>query len=286
MGLEQQEMKWSGCHSEYGTLKQVIVCEPTYMKIEEVINTVQKRYAKENIDVSRAMEQHHTFTQTLKDRGVDVLTLESRPEYPEQVFTRDIGFTIGNRVFISEMASPIRQGEEKVLREWIGSKGFPYQKMTAGSIEGGDVVIHGQHIFVGISHRTNEEAIVFLEKQLPGYTIVRVPFDASCLHLDCVFTILSPTHALVYPSALSKETYDLLAEYFTLIQVDEEEQFSMGTNVLAIGQRQIISLPENKNVNEHLRRHGFEVVEIEFNEIIKSGGSFRCCTMPLTRNFQ
>lgn len=284
MGLEQHETRWLGCHTEYDTLDQVIVCEPTYMKIEEVINTVQKRYAKENIDVSRAMKQHHHFTQTLKELGVEVITLESRPEYPEQVFTRDIGFTIGNRVFISEMASAIRQGEENILREWIGSNGFPYQKMTAGSIEGGDVVIHGQHVFVGISHRTNEEAIAFLERQLPGYTIVRVPFDASCLHLDCVFTIVSPTHALIYADALSKEAYDLLASHFILIDVEKDEQFSMGTNVLAIGNQRIISLPQNKNVNSQLVEHGFTVIELEFDEIIKSGGSFRCCTMPLTRN--
>ncbi|MFC4355531.1 dimethylarginine dimethylaminohydrolase family protein [Chryseomicrobium palamuruense] len=283
MGLEQHETRWHGCHTEYASLEQVIVCEPVYMKIEEVINTVQKRYAKENIDVPRAMEQHHNFTQKLKELGVDVITLPSRPEFPEQVFTRDIGFTIGNRVFISEMASPIRQGEEKVLREWIGSNGFPYQKMTAGSIEGGDVVIDGQRIFVGISLRTDHEAIDFLERQLPGYTIIRVPFDAACLHLDCVFTIISKTHALIYPAALSKEAYELLAQHFTLIEVGEEEQFAMGTNVLAVGQKQIISLPQNKKVNAQLKLHGFRVIEIEFSEIIKSGGSFRCCTMPLTR---
>ncbi|WP_342526280.1 dimethylarginine dimethylaminohydrolase family protein [Chryseomicrobium sp. FSL W7-1435] len=284
MGLEKQQHQWDGCSTEYDKLTQVIVCEPTYMKIEEVINTVQKRYAKDNIDVERALAQHKAFTNALNDNGMEVVSLNARPEFPEQVFTRDIGFTIGTRVFISEMASPIRQGEEKILREWVGSNGIPYQKMTAGSIEGGDVVVDGNKVFVGVSHRTNHEAIDFLEKQLPANEIIRVPFDASCLHLDCVFTILSPTHALVYPEALSKDTLRMLGEHYTLMEVEKDEQFAMGTNVLAIGNNKIISLPQNTSVNKILRENNFEVIEIDLSEIIKSGGSFRCCTMPLTRS--
>lgn len=283
MGLEQQEIQWNGCTTEYDTLSQVIVCEPTYMKIEEVINTVQKRYAEDNIDVTKALKQHKAFTDTLKQQGIEVISLPAKSEFPEQVFTRDIGFTIGTRVFISEMASPIRQGEENVLREWVGTKGIPFQKMTAGSIEGGDVVVDGNRVFVGVSHRTNHDAINFLEKQLPGYDVIRVPFDASCLHLDCVFTIVSPTHALIYPDALSQEARNILKKHYTLMAVEKEEQFAMGTNVLAIGDGKIISLPQNNLVNDKLKANGFDVIEIDFSEIIKSGGSFRCCTMPLTR---
>lgn len=284
MGLQQQDMHWNGCTTEYDTLSQVIVCEPTNMKIEEVINAVQKRYAEDNIDVTKALKQHKSFTDTLKQQGIEVISLPARPEFPEQVFTRDIGFTIGTRVFISEMASPIRRGEEKVLREWVGTKGIPFQKMTAGSIEGGDVVVDGNRVFVGVSHRTNHDAINFLENQLPGYEVIRVPFDASCLHLDCVFTIVSPTHALIYPDAFSQESRNILKKHYTLMAVEKEEQFAMGTNVLAIGDDKIISLPQNTLVNDKLRSNGFDVIEIDFSEIIKSGGSFRCCTMPLTRN--
>jgi N-dimethylarginine dimethylaminohydrolase len=57
----------------------------------------------------------------------------------------------------------------------------------------------------------------------------------------------------------------------------------MGTNVLSIGDRKIISLPVNKNVNKQLRDRGYEVIEVDITEIIKSGGSFRCCTLPILR---
>ena len=53
--------------------------------------------------------------------------------------------------------------------------------------------------------------------------------------------------------------------------MSEKEQFTLGTNVLSIGNNRILSLPVNKQVNEQLRHHQFEVIEVDITEIIKSG---------------
>ncbi|MBO1912564.1 hypothetical protein J4G37_48165, partial [Microvirga sp. 3-52] len=60
-------------------------------------------------------------------------------------------------------------------------------------------------------------------------------------------------------------------------------QFSLGTNVLSIGDKKVFSLPQNTDVNKKIRDFGFNVIEVDFSEIIKSGGSFRCCSMPVER---
>ena len=116
-------------------------------------------------------------------------------------------------------------------------------------------------------------------------TICPVPFDEKYLHLDCVFNILSPEVGLIFPKALDAETIATCFQSGTykLIEVSEEEQFTMGTNVLSIGDKKVFSLPQNKKVNAQIRAHGFEVIEVDFSEIIKSGGSFRCCSMPVVR---
>lgn len=202
---------------------------------------------------------------------------------PEQVFTRDIGFTIGNRLFISEMASDIRQGEETVLRKWLFNNGLPSKKLSNHEIEGGDVIIDGQKVFVGISSRTSEAAVDSLKEQLSGYDVYPIPFNEKYLHLDCVFNILSPTEALIFPEALDESTIQLLQEMYNTIEVNEEEQFTMGTNVLSIGHKRVFSLPMNVKVNHQLKERGYSVIEVDFSEIIKSGGSFRCCTLPIKR---
>ena len=270
------------CITEYDTLRRVILCPPEFMAIDEVINEVQKTYENENIDKPRAMKQHKEFEKLLKENGVEVITLPTSEKYPEQVFTRDTAFTIGNEVFIADLAANIRKGEEITLKEWLVAQDIPFQSATE-RMEGGDIIVDRDTIYIGISSRTSEEAVRQLDERLPDHDIKRIPFDGRYLHLDCVFNILSPGKALYFPAAFDQQTIDELAASYELIEVAEDEQFSLGTNVLSIGNNKIFSLPQNEKVNTKLRTHGFEVIEVDFSEIIKSGGSFRCCSMPVER---
>ena len=272
-----------GCKSEYDTLQRVIVCEPKYMEIQEVINEVQALYKEENINKKIAKSQHEEFIKKLEEHDVEVIRLPASEQFPEQVFTRDIGFTLGDDIFVAEMASDIREGEENALEDWLASSDMLFQKLRANKIEGGDVIIDRSTVFVGISNRTSIEAVKELDAKLPNHAVIPIPFDEKYLHLDCVFNILSPTIGLIFPGALDKETVSMLAKKYTLIEVSESEQFTMGTNVLSIGNKKVFSLPQNIEVNKQMRAHGFKVIEVDFSEIIKSGGSFRCCSMPVER---
>lgn len=75
----------------------------------------------------------------------------------------------------------------------------------------------------------------------------------------------------------------MLRDRYDLIHVNAKEQETLGTNVLSIGNKKVISLPVNEGVNKELQKRGYDVIEVDFSEIIKSGGSFRCCSMPLLR---
>nr|WP_318618247.1 arginine deiminase family protein [Sporosarcina sp. YIM B06819] len=279
----EQETSITQCHTEYDKLRRVILCQPKFMAIEEVINDVQKKYEDENINVELAMKQHEEFEKVLKEHGVEVIKLPSSEQFPEQVFTRDIGFTVGEEIFVAEMASDIRKGEEEVLEEWLDDEDILFQT-TTDRVEGGDVIVDRSTLYVGISSRTSEEAVRKLRHDLPDHDIIQVPFNEKYLHLDCVFNILSPEVGLIFPKAFDAETINMLsARKYKLIEVSEEKQFTLGTNVLSIGDKKVFSLPQNKNVNAQMRARGFEVIEVDFSEIIKSGGSFRCCSMPVVR---
>ncbi|WP_432355977.1 dimethylarginine dimethylaminohydrolase family protein [Sporosarcina sp. A2] len=271
------------CATEYDTLRRVVLCEPKYMAIKDIINDVQKRYKDENIDRTKAMQQHEEFEKKLKEHQVEVIKLPSSERYPEQVFTRDIGFTLGDQLFVGEMASEIRNGEEAELENWLIQEDIPFC-VSESRVEGGDVIVDRNRVFVGISSRTSEESVRHLEQSLSNHEVIRVPFNEKYLHLDCVFNVLSPEIGLYFPEAFDNETREKLESLYTLIEVNKEEQFSMGTNVLSIGKNRLFSLPQNSQVNEAMRQNGFTVIEVDFSEIIKSGGSFRCCTMPVVRN--
>lgn len=272
-----------GCFSEYDNLARVLVCQPDFMRISQVINETQRHFAAENIDVDLAVVQHQNFVRTLQENGAEVMMLQPFEKYPEQVFTRDIGFTLGQTVFVSEMGQDIRQGEEEVLKQWLEVQGYPMHSLKGHRIEGGDVIIDRNTIFVGVSDRTCKRAIEQLQKLLPAFQVIPLPINEKYLHLDCVFNILSETEALIFSDAFKDQELRILRKKYDLIEVTEEEQFTMGTNVLSIGNKKIISLPVNHDVNSQMRSRGYEVLEVDITEIIKSGGSFRCCTLPILR---
>ncbi|MEH7013079.1 dimethylarginine dimethylaminohydrolase family protein [Neobacillus niacini] len=271
------------CGNEYDQLKRVILCQPQYMTIREVINETQKEFENEGIHIKLALEQHSEFVRTLEANEIEVILLPYHKKFPEQVFTRDIGFTLGQTIFVAKMAHDVRIGEEDVLKQWLDDEEMSYYNLAEDMIEGGDVIIDGETIYVGLSNRTHLEAVEHLQSILNQYDVKAIPFKERYLHLDCVFNVISQDIALIYPPALTKEDIDLFSSRYELIEVSEEEQFTLGTNVLSIGNKKILSLPINKQVNQKLSHHGFEVIEVDITEIIKSGGSFRCCTLPILR---
>ncbi|MBB2481522.1 hypothetical protein H5P36_15160 [Bacillus sp. APMAM] len=271
------------CMSEYDILKRVILCQPQYMTIREVINETQEHFKNEGIHIERALEQHGELVKTLKDNDIEVILLPYHKKYPEQVFTRDIGFTLGQTIFVAKMATEVRAGEEDVLKQWLEEEEISYYNLVEERIEGGDVVIDQETIYVGLSNRTDQKAADQLQRLLNQFNVVPIPFKDKYLHLDCIFNVVSPDIALIYPNALTKKYIDYFASRYELIEVSEEEQFQLGTNVLSIGNKRLLSLPVNKKVNQQLRDHGFQVIEVDITEIIKSGGSFRCCTLPIIR---
>lgn len=272
------------CYSEYNVLKKVILCQPQYMTIRDVINETQKKFKNEGIHIEKALEQHENFVNTLKKHDIEVILLPYHKKYPEQVFTRDIGFTLGETVFVADMASDIRDGEEEVLKRWLEDEEISYYSIKGHQIEGGDVIIDQDRVYIGLSNRTNQDAINHLHDLLHRkFEIHTIDFESKFLHLDCVFNIISPELALIYPPALNKGDYQKFNDQYELIEVSQEEQFTLGTNVLSIGNKKIISLPVNQKVNEELSKRGFEIIEVDITEIIKSGGSFRCCTLPIER---
>jgi N-dimethylarginine dimethylaminohydrolase len=283
MAASSELEKKTFCMSEYDKLKRVILCQPQYMTIREVINETQEHFKDEGIHIERALFQHGEFVKTLQDHGIEVILLPYHKKYPEQVFTRDIGFTLGQTIFVAKMATDVRGGEEDVLKQWLEDEEISYYNLAEERIEGGDVVIDRETIYVGLSNRTDIKAAEQLQSLLNLFNVIAIPFKEKYLHLDCVFNVVSPDVALIYPQALTKKDIDFFASRYDLIEVTEEEQFQLGTNVLSIGNKRLFSLPVNKNVNAQLRKKGFEVIEVDITEIIKSGGSFRCCTLPILR---
>src|SRR3954449_8460146 len=93
-------------------------------------------------------------------------------KYPEQVFTRDIGFTLGQTIFVAKMATDVRAGEENVLKQWLEDEEISYYNLAEERIEGGDIVIDRETIYVGLSNRTDQKAAEQLQRLLNEFNVI------------------------------------------------------------------------------------------------------------------
>ena len=233
-----------------------------------------------------------SFRTALQAAGVTVHEPRLAPNsVQDQTCPRDIGFVIGDTFVVAGMRSPSRteefEGIRHILSDWSG----PVVEVPQGmSLEGGDVIIDGEVVYVGAGQRSDPAGTEFLTSQFGhSHTIVPLPTTPATdgediLHLDCTFQPLGLGHALIYPAGLSHIPETLHSRY-AWIEVTQDEATALATNIFSVAPDHLIARthPACARVNAELRTAGYRVTEVAFNAVPSTGGSFRCATLPLRR---
>jgi N-dimethylarginine dimethylaminohydrolase len=162
-----------------------------------------------------------------------------------------------------------------------------------GTTEAGDIVwLDSTMLLVGHSYRTNATGIVQLREMLaPKGVDVRSaplpygPGPSACLHLMSLISLLDEQTALVDLPWLAVETVELLkTRGFALIEIDYSERETLACNVLALGNKRLLAIEENRKTNDRLRQAGFDVRTFPGSELcINGSGGPTCLTRPLLR---
>ena len=280
--------------SETGRLRSVIIGYPDnfHQVPPAIINETQKQYyfGPNRPTRQQVMAELNGFKATLAQHQVEVLQPVPLAGVPDQLMTRDIGVVIGDTFVVTQMARQSRRDEWLGLLPILDKIGTQrIVKVPDGIVlEGGDVIVDNGRIFVGLSQRTGADGAAFLAGTFPQFEVVPVPLKQladgeDVLHLDCSFVPVGTSHALIYPAGLA-EMPPAIAEQYALIEVTKAEQQILATNVLSISPTQVIARQQAARVNAEMRQRGLTVIELPFNDPPKTGGSFRCCSLPLWRD--
>lgn len=273
-------------NSEVGILRSVLVGPIENFVLHPPINITQRYYYQSAPpDISVLIKQHEAFIGVLKSHNVKVYHVDYQSYSPNQVNVRDVATVIGTNFVICSMKSPLRQNEPIALKGLIGEIENRIFHAGAGVLEGGDIILDRNTLYVGLGERTDKMGLSWLEQNFSKYfEIVPIYLKAPFLHLDVVFNLVGDNAALVYPSAINDSSFNILRERYKFIEVTKEEQFDLATNVLSLSSRAIISNIKHFRLNNIIRDTGIEVIELDYSEITKIGGSFRCGTCPLIRD--
>jgi dimethylargininase len=111
------------------------------------------------------------------------------------------------------------------------------------------------------------------------------PGPSACLHLMSLISLLDEHTALVDLPWLAVETVEVLKSHgFQFIEIDSSERDTLACNVLALGERRLLAIEENRKTNDKLRAAGFDVRTFPGSEIcINGSGGPTCLTRPLLR---
>ncbi len=281
-------------NSETGTLKTVVLGIGENQGEELEINPVSKMH-KENGTYpteEAIIAEIQTVEDAIASEGIEVLRPTNMPRR-EQIFTRDIGFVIEDKFVIANMLEPVRQAEIigiKWLLDEIGGKNI-INIPDGARVEGGDVIVHHDHVFVGISKRTNKEGYEFLKSQFPNkqfHAIELIVTDdpkTNILHLDCTFQPVGEDMAIIYEDGFKTvptTIFELFAED-KLIKVSQEEMNQMFPNIFSISPKKVLVEKTFTRLIKELNKRNIETLEVSYTETSKLSGLLRCSTLPLYR---
>lgn len=199
-----------------------------------------------------------------------------------------------------------------------------YDRGETSSLEGGDIlVLSPEVIAVGISQRTQEDSIdkfartvLSVSKTFRKILAFNIPKTRSFMHLDTVFTMVDRDKFTVHPNILHEITVfvlemeegrvrvreeqgrleDILKKHLGLADVKlikcgsdspidaSREQWSDGSNTLAIAPGEVVVYGRNYVTNRILEENGVTIHTIPCSELSRGRGGPRCMSMPFVRD--
>ena len=136
-------------------------------------------------------------------------------------------------------------------------------------------MVLGKKIFIGLSTRSNQQAVNQLNQLLGeyGYTVTGLAFH-DCLHLKTAVTRVDNGTLLINRNWVDTQYFG----DYELIDVDPAESF--GANCLPIEDKIIYSSAYPKT-RAKLEAKGYKIVSVELDELAKAEGAVTCCSLVI-----
>jgi dimethylargininase len=166
----------------------------------------------------------------------------------------------------------------------VGDALRPWRRLAQidapGTLDGGDVLLVGRTLYVGLSGRSNAEGATQLRGLLAplGYR-VETAAVRGCLHLKSAVTAVRDDLLLLNPAWCDRDAFEATAS----IEVDPTEPH--GANVVRLDDCVVMDAACPKTA-ARLRARGVTVHTVDLSELAKAEGSVTCCSLVFTRPAQ
>jgi len=231
------------------------------------------RTGKETIDVALAKKQHRNYCDALQSLGLKLIWVKGDNTLPDSCFVEDTAVILGEKGVICNIKVKSRAEEVVEVAKVLETlKEVSYIKPPA-TIDGGDVLNIGSKVFVGLSKRTNVQAVRQLKEIVrnDGFDVTPVKVR-KVLHLKSACTYLGDNYVIV---AEGRFDLDVLKGYSKIMVPKGEERAAdclsvNGTVLVVKGYPKTVKLVESE---------GFTVKELDISEFRKGDGALTCLSI-------
>ncbi len=261
----------------YGEFNRAILCKPS----QSFFNVSNYEFHNINPGIKRklAIKQFLNLENTLKNLGVDIVYTNELEDHPNSVFVRDTAVIVKGGFIRVKMGLKSRRGEEEKMAYFLSKMGLDeYGRIDPpGTLEGGDVIIGKNVVFIGISSRTNEEGARQMSKILHSLDFeVRIAkFKGSFLHIGGGMSLIGENTVIYCKDSFPKNFF----KGFHKIEVSCDN--FIGGNVISINGNNIVAEKGNLSAIDKLKRYGFNVIPIDLSEFVRGNGGPGCLVLPL-----
>jgi N-dimethylarginine dimethylaminohydrolase len=268
---------------------RVLLTTPEHYDVEYVINPHMEGNVGA-VDRERAMAQWRALGDAYRTLGFEVSELPGRQGLPDMVFCAnqtlpfrrpDDGRT---GVVASRMNSVHRAPEVADFVRFFEGEGYLAIDLPddiPGSFEGmGDAIWHtGRYLlWGGHGFRTDRRTYDAVSERLNVDILVLSLSDPDFYHLDTCFSVLDRDTVLIYPGAFDEVGLALIHSMFwrVLEAGEHESRRGFACNAHCPDGRHVLIQAGNPEACHLLQHNGFDPVELETGEFVKSGGSVFC----------
>lgn len=221
-----------------------------------------------------ALEQHDRYVCALRKCGLEVDVLPPAEEFPDSVFVEDAALCTPKCAILTRPGAASRLGETGLMAPVLRRYYRVVERIVEpGTLDAGDVMMVGDHYFIGRSTRTNEDGarqlLSILSRHGLAGSLVSV---GEGLHLKSGLAYLEHNHLLATGDFLCRPEF----QHFNLVEVPAAEAYAAnciwvnGTVIMPAGYRQ---------TRNRIRALSYPVIELDTSEFRKLDGGVSCLSL-------
>ncbi|MFD1830235.1 dimethylargininase [Streptomyces desertarenae] len=260
--------------------RRLLMCRPAHYEVSYSINPWM--HPEKPVDTGLAMLQWERLRRLYESLGHTVEVIDPLPGQPDMVFAANGATVVDGKVLGARFRHVERTAEGPAYLAWFARQGYREILWPEYINEGeGDYLLVGRRILAGTGFRTDprshQEAQEFFGLPVTSLTLV----DPHYYHLDTALAVLSDTEIMYCPAAFTPGSRAVLREMFPdAILASEEDAAVFGLNAFSDGLN--VFLPEvAEGLIAELSARGFNPIGVDLTELLKAGGSVKCCTLEL-----